>query len=108
MPTPEGYLYLLTLIDDYTRRVFGFLTKSQTEWMDIWPKFVARVEAELGKQHCISWILTDNGSVYKSMAMGQFCASRGIQQRFSGAYSQWMNHTAERNMRTIGRWQPPL
>ena len=48
VPTPEGYLYLLTLIDDYTRRVFGFLTKSQTEWMDIWPKFVARVEAELG------------------------------------------------------------
>ena len=102
VPTPEGYLYLLTLIDDYTRRIFGFLVKSQTEWMDIWPKFVVRVEAELGKTNCISWLLSDNGAVYKSMAMNQFCSTRGIQQRYSGPYSQWMNHTAERNMRTIG------
>lgn len=101
-PTPEGYLYLLTIVDDFSRRIFGFLAKSQAEWMDIWTKFVLRVEAELGKPNCISWILTDNGSVYKSVAMAQFCAARGIQQRFSGPYAQWMNHTAERNMRTIG------
>ncbi len=102
VPTPEGYLYLLTLIDDYTRRVFGFLTKSQSEWFEIWTTFVVRVEAELGKPNCISWLLSDNGGVYRSNAMVQFCASKGIQQRFSGPYSQWMNHTAERNMRTIG------
>ena len=102
VPTPEGYLYLLTIVDDYTRRIFGFLAKSQAEWMDIFAKFVLRVEAELGKPNCISWILTDNGAVYKSAAMSSFCSARGIQQRFSGAYSQWMNHTAERNMRTIG------
>src|SRR4051794_39815053 len=34
--------------------------------------------------------------------MKAFCAQKGIQQRFSAPYSQWMNHTAERNMRTIG------
>ena len=102
MPTPEGYLYLLTIIDDYSRRIFGFLAKSQTEWLDIWTKFVVRVEAELGKQNCIAWLLSDNGAVYKSAAMSQFCGARGIQQRFSGPHSQWMNHTAERNMRTIG------
>ena len=39
VPTPQGYLYLLTIIDDYTRRIFGFLVKSQTEWMDIWTKW---------------------------------------------------------------------
>ena len=70
--------------------------------MEIWARFVVRIEAELGQQNCISWILSDNGAVYKSAAMTHFCAARGIQQRFSGAYSQWMNHTAERNMRTIG------
>ena len=102
VPTPEGYHYLLTIIDDYTRRIFGFLAKSQSEWFEIWSKFVVRIEAELGKPHCISWLLSDNGAVYKSMAMTQFCSARGIQQRFSGPYSQWMNHTAERNMRTIG------
>ena len=61
-----------------------------------------RVEAELGRPNCISWLLSDNGAVYKSGAMNTFCASQGIQQKFSAPYSQWMDHTAERNMRTIG------
>jgi transposase InsO family protein len=100
--TPQGFLYLLTLIDDCSRRIFAFLTKTQTEWMDVWRKFVARVEAELGRPNCISWILSDNGSVYNSGEMKAFCASKGIQQRFAAPYSQWMDHTAERNMRTIG------
>ena len=34
--------------------------------------------------------------------MASFCASKGIQQRFSAPYAQWMDHTSERNMRTIG------
>ena len=34
--------------------------------------------------------------------MASFCAARGIQQRLSAPYAHWMNHTAERNMRTIG------
>src|SRR3954467_14666287 len=57
--TPQGYLYLLTITDDFTRRIFGFLCKSQAEWMDVWSKFVLRIEAELGRPNCISWILTD-------------------------------------------------
>jgi hypothetical protein len=101
-PTPQGHLYLLTIIDDYSRCIFGFLAKSQTEWTDIWPKFVLRVEAETGKPNCIAWILTDNGGVYKSAEMATFNAAHGIQQRHSAPYAQWMNHTAERNMRTIG------
>ena len=101
IPTPQGYLYLLTITDDFTRRIFGFLCKSQSEWMDVWSKFVLRIEAELGRPNCISWILTDCG-VYRSNAMATFCAARGIQQRFSAPYAHWMNHTAERNMRTIG------
>lgn len=99
--TPQGYLYMLTITDDFTRRIFGFLCKSQSEWMDVWSKFVLRIEAEIGHPNCISWILTDCG-VYRSGAMAAFCAARGIQQRFSAPYAHWMNHTAERNMRTIG------
>jgi transposase InsO family protein len=102
VPTPQGFLYLLTIIDDCSRLIFGFLTKSQSEWSEIWSKFVVRVEAEIGRANCISWLLSDNGGVYKSATMTAFCASKGIQQRFSAPYAQWMDHTAERNMRTIG------
>ena len=82
--------------------MFGFLVKSQTEWFDIWTQFVVRKEAELGRPNCISWLLSDNGSVFTSGQMAAFCASKGIQQRFSAPYAQWMDHTSERNMRTIG------
>jgi len=34
--------------------------------------------------------------------MTAYCASKGIQQRHSAPYSQWMDHTAERTMRTLG------
>ena len=68
-PTPTGHVYLLTIIDDYSRRIFAFLVKSQSEWYDIWSTFVNRIEAELGRSHCISWLLSDNGAVYKSQAM---------------------------------------
>jgi hypothetical protein len=101
-PTPFGHIYLLVIIDDFSRRIFAFLVKSQGEWFDIWVKFVTRVEAELGRTNCIAWLLSDNGGVYKSGVMNAFCASKGIQQRFAAPYSQWMDHTSERNMRTIG------
>jgi hypothetical protein len=101
-PTPFGHVYLLTIIDDFSRRIFPFLVKSQTEWYDIWPKFVTRVEAEFGKANCISWLLSDNGGVYISHAMKSFCEQKGIQQRHSAPYAQFMDHTSERNMRTIG------
>ena len=38
VPTPTGELYLLTIIDDYTRRIFAFLVKSQSEWFDIFTR----------------------------------------------------------------------
>lgn len=101
-PTPSGHLYLLTIIDDYSRRIFAFLVKSQSEWYDIWIKFVTRIEAEFGRANVIAWLLSDNGGVYRSQAMSAFCSTKGIQQRFSAPYSQFMDHTAERNMRTIG------
>jgi transposase InsO family protein len=100
--TPSGASYLLTIIDDFSRRIFGFLVKSQVEWYDIFPRFVTRIEAELGKSNCVSWLLTDNGGVYCAQEIEQFYASKGIQHRLSAPYSQWMDHTAERNMRTVG------
>ena len=100
--TPSGCTFLLTIIDDYSRLIYGFLVKSQSEWLEIWTRFVTRIEAEIGRPNCISWLLSDNGLVYKSTAMNAFCASKGIQQRYSAPYAQWMDHTAERNMRTIG------
>ena len=47
-PAPNGELYLLTITDDYSKRIFPYLVKSQTEWFEIWRNFVARVEADLG------------------------------------------------------------
>jgi hypothetical protein len=63
--------------------------------------FVRRVESEVGQQGCIAWVTSDNGGVYRSQAMAEFCRQKGIQQVFSTPYAQWQNGVAERNMRTI-------
>jgi hypothetical protein len=70
--------------------------------MVIWTNFVTRVEAELGRANCISWLLCDNGGVYLSKELAAFCERKGIQLRHSAPYAQWQNHTAERTMRTVG------
>jgi len=61
-PAHNGACYLLTLVDDYSRRIFAFLVKSTTEWMPIWVSFVRRVESEVGQQGCIAWVTSDNGA----------------------------------------------
>src|SRR5262249_41478048 len=77
VPTPNGCVYLLILVDDYSRRIFGRLVKTQMEWYVIFRNFVLMLEAELGRQNCISWLLTDNGGVYCSQEMETFYASKG-------------------------------
>ena len=57
VPTARGEVFLLTIIDDYSRRIFGFLARSQAEWYEIWTQFVVRIEAETGKPNCIAWLL---------------------------------------------------
>ena len=59
------------------------------------------IEAEFGRVNCISWLLCDNGKVFDAAEMVAFCEGKGIQIRHSAPYAQWMDHTAERNMRTI-------
>jgi len=65
-PAHNGVFYLLTIIDDFSRRIFSFLVKSTSEWLGIWMAFVKRVEAEIGQQGCIAWLVSDNGAVYRS------------------------------------------
>ena len=99
--TPAGDIYLLTITDDYSRRIFAWLLKTQSEWFGVWTKFVVMIEAEFGRANCISWLLCDNAKVFDAAEMVVFCERKGIQVRHSAAYAQWMDHTAERNMRTI-------
>jgi hypothetical protein len=99
--TPLGHNYLLVIIDDYSKKIFAFLVKSQDEWCELWKSFVARIEAELGKQTAISWLLTDYGTVFRSHAMTLFCFQKGIQQLHAAPGAQWMDGTSERTIRTI-------
>ena len=107
VPTPQGFLYLLIIVDDFSKRVFPFLVKSQDEWLEVWRSFVAQIEAELGSNTSISWLLTDFGTVFRSATMTSYCFQKGIQQRFAAPGAQWMDGTAERTLRT-GRWPLPL
>ena len=53
-----------------------FLCKSADEWLELWMRFVAMVEAQIVRPNYISVVL------YTSHAMGGFCSEK---QRFSAA-----------------------
>ena len=47
-PTPEGHLYFFLLVCLFSSFYWVVLAKSQAEWSEVWPAFVAKAEARTG------------------------------------------------------------
>ena len=100
VPTPEGYKYYFLLICLYSYHVWVVLAKSQKEWETIWPKFVARAQAESGRPNCIVTITTDGHKVHVKKSFRTFNDERGIRAVRCAPHSQWQD-PAERQIQTI-------
>jgi hypothetical protein len=93
--TRSGARYLVLFVDDKTRRIFAFMLKSLSDFLPTFKHFVARLEAEFGREKVVAQILADNHRVHTSVGMDQFCTQKGIFQMFSPPYTPSLN-TAER------------
>ncbi|CEG44602.1 retrovirus-related pol polyprotein from transposon tnt 1-94 [Plasmopara halstedii] len=97
--TFSGKRYFVTFIDEYSHFCAVYLLETKSEVFDKFANYVALAETHTGKR--VKCIRSDNGGEYTSAAMTNFCAKRGIVQKFTPPYTPQLNGVAERMNRTL-------
>ena len=94
-----GAKYLVSFIDDYSRRLWVYPIKKKSDVFAMFKDFKAKLELESGKK--IKCLRTDNGGEYVDGDFLTFCKQAGIQRQFTVAYTPQQNGVAERMNRTL-------
>lgn len=99
-PTSNGNKrYLITFIDDYSRKTWVYFLHEKSETFTAFKSFKTHVEKETGKS--IKTLRTDRGGEYCSKEFEKFCDQQGIRRELTAAYSSQQNGVSERKNRTI-------
>lgn len=91
--------YLLTFIDDHSRKVFCYFLKHKSETYDCFTEFKNKVENHTERK--IKYFRTDNGTEYTSTKFETLFKNAGIQHQLTTPYTPQQNGIAERYNRTI-------
>lgn len=94
-----GARYLLTFVDDFSRKVFVYPMKSKGEVFDLFVTFKKLVENQ--QQSTIKTLRSDNGGEYCSKQFDSFTAKHGIVHQRTAPYTPEQNGVAERMNRTL-------
>lgn len=100
--TPEsnsGKRYVITFIDDNSRKMWIYFLNTKSEAFPVFKKFKIMVEKESGNP--IGCLRTDRGGEFTSLAFNDYCKMNGIRRQLTAAYSPQQNGVAERRNRTI-------
>ena len=97
-PTLTGEVYMLTFMDDYTRKSWVTLTKLRTALPSVFARWKAYVEKQSGFK--VKAVRCDNALEYKAME-GPILSKEGIALELTAVYSPWQNGVAERLNRTL-------
>lgn len=77
--------YLISFIDDYSRKTWVYYLVEKSEAFNIFKSFKARVEKETNLS--IRNLRTDRGGEFISLEFTAFCNMNGIQRQLTAAYS---------------------
>jgi transposase InsO family protein len=94
-----GALYFVTFINDATRKVWAYLTRTKDCVFTIFKDWLAMVENQTDRK--LKCLRSDNGGDYKFDEFAQLYGERGIRREFMAPYSPEQNGVAERMNRTI-------
>ncbi|XP_012849888.1 PREDICTED: retrovirus-related Pol polyprotein from transposon TNT 1-94 [Erythranthe guttata] len=99
VPTYGGNRYFLSIIDDYSRKVFVFLLKQKSDVFDKFKTWKTLIENQTGKR--IKTLRTDNGIEFCNLEFDNLCANSGIRRHKSVVHTPQQNGVAERMNRTL-------
>ena len=94
-----GAKYLVTFIDDYSRRCWAYPIKKKSDVFPVFKQYKAWVELQFGKM--IKCLRTDNDEEYTNGEFLAFCKQEGIQRQFTVAYTPQQNRVVEQMNRTL-------
>ncbi|KAL6338345.1 hypothetical protein AAG906_018715 [Vitis piasezkii] len=91
--------YLISFIDDYSRKVWIYFLTEKSEAFTTFKNYKNLVEKETGAFICCLRI--DRGGEFTSLEFNAFCKTNGISRQLTAAYTPQQNGVAERKNRTI-------
>jgi transposase InsO family protein len=98
-PSKGGAKYILTFIDDFSRKFWVYFLKQKDEVFSKFEIFKALVENQ--SENKIKRIRTDNGGEYVNNKFKYFCEYHGIKREMTNRYTPQQNGVAERKNRTL-------
>lgn len=94
-----GARYMMTIIDDYSRRVWPYFLKHKSEAFSAFKEWKTMVERQTERK--VKKLRTDNGMEFCSNKFKSYCKSEGIVRHYTIPHTPQQNGVAERMNRTI-------
>lgn len=91
--------YILTFLDDHSRKVFVYFLKRKSEVSEHTKNFIKLVETQTGDK--VKVLRSDNGTEYVNRDLEGFLKGKGIVHQVTVPYSPQQNACAERLNRTL-------
>ncbi|GJT70798.1 retrovirus-related pol polyprotein from transposon TNT 1-94 [Tanacetum coccineum] len=95
----NGKMYILVIVDDFSRYTWVYFLRSKDETPEIIKKFIT--QAQLNYKAKVCKIRTDNGTEFKNATLKAHYEKLGIMQQFSIARTPQQNGVVERRNRTL-------
>jgi transposase InsO family protein len=91
--------YILTFIDDFSRKTWAYILVEKSSALECFKKFRSMVEKK--SEQVICFLRTDKGGEFNSLDFMKYCEDNGIKRKLIAAYTPQQNDTAERKNITI-------
>jgi transposase InsO family protein len=91
--------YLLTFIDDFSRKTWVYFLVEKSEAFVVFKYYKAKVEKET--RACTRALRTDRGGEFTSQDFTNFCGVNRIRRQLTATYTPQQNRVAERKNQTI-------
>ena len=90
---------MLTIIDDYSRKVWPYFLKTKDDTIAAFKEWKTMIERQTKKK--VKVLRTDNGGEFCSLAFDDYCRKEGIVRHHTIPHTPQQNGVAKRMNRTI-------
>jgi len=99
LPSKGKKRYLLTFIDDFSRKVWVHFLKAKSDAFEAFKEWKILVENQMERK--IKYLRTDNGLEFCNEEFNEFCKVHGISRHRTVRHTPQQNGVAERMNRTL-------